>query len=80
MKQDLSIFTAKHKKFFKKPRTMEDIRYLFGDVYEANSFQSIHLIARNIKMINVKEEQPGGGYTEKLHLVNYDYQPPVTVK
>jgi len=58
-------FTDKHKKIFSKPQTMQQITDLFkGDIYQANAFQSVNLIGRNLKTIIIDE---------KLYFVNYNY-------
>jgi hypothetical protein len=46
--------TTKQINFFKKPRNMQEIIELFnGDIYAANSFQSIGLIGRELKSITI---------------------------
>lgn len=69
MNKDISVFTPKHKKYFSTPRKMDEITYdLFnGDQWEANHFQNVHLLGRNLKMVEI-------GKPSKLHIVNYDYK------
>lgn len=65
MKAYNTKFTGKYKKFFNQPRTMQEVTDFFkDDIFEANSFQSVNLIGRNLKTI----QQLG-----KLFFVNYDY-------
>jgi len=68
MKQ-VTKFTAKHKKFFSEPKTMQEITDLFnGDIFAANEFQTVNLLGRNIKTITRL-----AGCPSPLMFVNYDW-------
>ena len=44
----------KQRRFFNKPRTMQEVTALFnGDEWAANEFQSVALIGRQIEMIEI---------------------------
>lgn len=63
---------TKQKQFFSKPRTMQEVTEMFnGDIYAANTFQSINLIGRELKTIDI---------AGKLHFVNYSYTTKTKVK
>ena len=48
--------TTKQIQFFKTPRNMQEITEFFnGDIYAANSFQSISLVGRELKTITIDD-------------------------
>jgi len=70
-----TTFTDLHKKFFKTPRTMQEVTDLFnGDIYAANAFQSVNLIGRNLKTVNLDGVVRGQPVTNYLFFVNYEWK------
>ena len=64
--------TTKQTEFFSKPRTMQEVTELFnGDIYAANSFQSINLIGRELKTVTINDRLYFTLYNAKPTKIKY---------